>query len=170
MASLGFTRSDVQALLSVAESSRESGETKEGDYLRYCNALKYLHDHMPAVEAPPLQRSPAGPYQVDERLRQLRSAYSTLQRQLQTTRPRLTDRHKVKVVVEILTRQGTALPPENPTRRPRAFLALALPLVDVSENELKHLFYRERERDHIIECDRIRATMSRIQDSILGFS
>ena len=167
MASLGFTRSDVQALLAVVETSREYGETKEGDYLRYCNALKHLHDNMPTVEAPPLPRTPADPSAREERLRQLRSAYSTLQMQLRTSRPRLTERHKVKVVLELLTRQGIT-PPR--ARGLRAFVTLATPLVDVSAHELKHLFYRERERDHVIECDRIRAQMGRIQDSIAELS
>jgi len=46
MASLSFTRADVQAILAIVDESRESGATKEGDYLRYCNALKFLHERV----------------------------------------------------------------------------------------------------------------------------
>ena len=197
MASLSFTRADVQAILAIVDESRESGATKEGDYLRYCNALKFLHERVdmaPQVQSlptfwsqpqpqpqpqPPLSwlRVASSPSRLArdaanaDRLLRLQRLIVVLQNQRGATRPRLTDHHKVSVVQRILASHNIPPPQENPNRRPRVFLNLALPLlpVDVGREELQALYRDERDMCHEREMQTIDRRIASAEQAVRRF-
>jgi len=169
MASLHFSSEDVQAILTLVEESKNSGTMTEEDYTRYCTALESLQD----TEPPYLERLPAGGHidynrwreemqQHDiQRMNEFQTLIDSLQNTLATTRPRLTDAHKVKVLREILCSERIPLPDEP---NPRKFVRLATPLVNTDPHELRFLFERQRERDYIIRMDRIRRNLGDLCD------
>jgi hypothetical protein len=184
MASLSFTRADVQAILAIVDESRESGATKEGDYLRYCNALKFLHERvevqsLPTFWSQPPQTwlrvaSPPSSLARDaanaERILRLQRQIVVLQNQRGATRPRLTDHHKVSVVQRILASHNIPPPQENPNRRPRVFLNLALPLLPVDvRRELQALYRHERDMCHEREMQTIDRRIASAEQAVRRF-
>jgi hypothetical protein len=100
MASMGFDQTTVREMMSLVDEHRD--ELKEADYLKICNALKYLHQRIQTPPTPtPTPTSPlrspfyqtTGPSETDRLLQQIRDLECRVRCMRESIRFRLQPRY-----------------------------------------------------------------------------
>ena len=174
MASLGFDETTVRQILDNIDNIRDDDKINEGDYLKMCNALKYLHACVAPQELPPpppirppewgqmmqsigIQPVYIGiPLTLDERrLNYLRNELQWVR----STGGRLSLQDKI-TVCELLFDQNPDLtrPPSDISQY--LYVGRCMEIIfEITPAQLRHEFYAQKDR-------RIRANIARLEREI----
>lgn len=181
MASIGFDVHTVRMILENIESVKEEN-ISEGDYLKICNALKYLHQCIEPRELPPPPTTPRSvlepmtipidvePYIIDWLVEGPILARNRLQSELTWIRNygiRLNVEDKIKVCERVLDSNIITRPPRDDCTSHlyiRHCRDLILSETDTTIDQLTHEYYRQKHRRRMTEIVRLEREIAEIDN------